>query len=166
MILPVGRPNQLKSNGFTLIELVLVASIILILVAVTAPQFRGPFQKIQLKNTCQNLVQLMRYAQARAVAERRLCRINFDLEEMSFWLTSADAAEAGKFSNIQGRWGRRFKFAQGVSVQLELEGEANEERFITFYPDGSQEKARVQITDRAGETFTITTQRNVQVIQE
>ncbi|UCB56655.1 MAG: prepilin-type N-terminal cleavage/methylation domain-containing protein [Candidatus Omnitrophota bacterium] len=67
-----------NKSGFTFIELVLVTLIILIVAGLAAPLFRRPFSSIQLKNTSQGIVNLLRYAQARSIAEREIQRIDFD----------------------------------------------------------------------------------------
>lgn len=163
MILRIGkRSQQQKNNGFTFIELVLVTIIILVLVGLSAPLFRRPFSNIQLKNTCQELVQLMRYAQTKAIAERKFCRINFDFAKGSFWLTVQDEASAGGFARIKGRWGKRFNLPAGISI-VPLEGALMGEGvdYIVFYPDGSCDQTQIKISSNRGTSLTITTQKNV-----
>ena len=163
MILPIGKRSQPKNKGFTFIELVLVVIIILVLVGLSIPQFRRPFTSIQLRNTCQNLVQLMRYVQAKAIAERRFCRINFDFEKGTFWPTIEDDISPGKFKRINGKWGRTFKVPDGISIS----GDDSfvEASFVTFYPDGSSDKAKIEISDSKGKAFAITTQRAISYVE-
>lgn len=162
MISRIGKRIPLKSKGFTFIELVLVSIIILVLVGITAPQFRGPFHRIQLKNTCQSLVQLMRYIQGKSIAEKKFCRINFDFEQGTFWPTVEDEAHPGKFVRIKGKWGKTFKTTEGVSINALEDIPINEETsFITFYPDGTSDKAKIKISGSKGKAFTITTQRTI-----
>lgn len=180
MILPIGRRSQAKNKGFTppflltkrycesekagftFIELVLVTIIILVLVGLSTPLFRKPFRGIQLKNTCQDLVQLMRYAQARAVAERRFCRVNFNFDSNKFWLTIQSDSDPLEFKPLKERWGKTLRAPEGIFIDGELEGKIDDETsFITFYPDGSSDKAKIKISDNKGRTFSITTQRNI-----
>jgi len=153
MILRIGKRNQLKNKGFTFIELALVAIIILVLVGLSTPLFRRPFSSIQLKNTCQNIVQLIRYIQAKAIAERKFCQINFDFEKGIFWLTMEDDTSPGEFKRIKGKWGATFKVPDGISINSDTS-------FITFYPDGSSDQARIRIFDSKGKAFTVITQKN------
>lgn len=70
--------SKSRLSAFTLIELALVTVIILIIAGLSAPRLRRPFRSIQLKNTSQGIVNLLRYAQARSIAEREIQRIDFD----------------------------------------------------------------------------------------
>lgn len=147
------RYYEAERAGFTFIELVLVTVIILILVGLSTPLFKRPFSSIQLRNTCQDLVQLMRYVQTKSIAERKFCRINFDFEKGIFWPTVQDDTQPEKFVKIKGSQGMPFKVPLGISI----EGESS---FIAFYPDGTSDKADIKISDTRGKTFTVTTQRN------
>lgn len=158
MILPIGKRPQFKSRAFTFIELILVAALILVLVGASVPLFRKSFSGIQAKDTSQNVVQLMRYAQAKAIAERKLSRVNFDFIEGAFWLSVQDEASPQEFKRLKGKWGLTFKAPEGISI----EGEAS---FITFYPDGTSDKTKIEISDNKASSFTITTQRTIKYVE-
>lgn len=165
--MPIGKqkpPRNKGPSGFTLIELVLVCVIILILVSLSTPLFRKPFAGVRVRNTCRQLTHLMRYVQAKAIAERRLCRINFNFEQGSFWPVVEKDESPGEFERIEGKWGRTFDLPQGVSISgkiLSEAGKAGETLVIRFYPDGSSDKAEIKIFGSAEDVFTITTQRNI-----
>lgn len=157
----VRNPANLKfylqrkfKAGFTFIELVLVSIIIMVLVGLSAPVFKKPFNKIQLKNTSQDIAQLMRYLQTKAIAERRLYRINFDYQENIFWPTAQSQLHPADFEKMKERQGKTKRLADGLS----LEGETS---FITFYPDGSSDKAKIVISDTSGESLSICTQKHI-----
>jgi len=150
----IGKRPLLKNKGFTFVELILVTVIILVLVGLSTPLFRKPFRNIQLKNTCRNLVQLMRYGQAKTIAERRLSRVNLDVGKGIFWLTVQDDTSPAEFKRIKERRGRTFKIPDNISIDSEIS-------FITFYPDGSSDKAEIKISDNKGKAFIITTQRAI-----
>jgi len=176
MILPIGKRPQIKSRaftplqikdylsrerfvtGFTFIELILVAALILVLVGISVPLFRRSFSGIQAKDASQNVVQLMRYAQAKAIAERKLCRVNFDFIERAFWLSVQDETSPQEFKRLKGKWGLTFKAPEGISI----EGEAS---FVAFYPDGTSDKAKIKISDNKAATFTIITRRTIKYVQ-
>ena len=96
----------------------------------------------------------MRYVQAKAIAERKFCRINFDFGKGTFWPTVQDETSPTEFKKIKGRWGKTFRTPAGISIN----GESSS---ITFYPDGSSEKTEIKISNNEGKTFTITTQKNI-----
>lgn len=160
MMLRIGRPKTPKNRGFTFIELVLVSIIILVLVGLSTPLFRRSFSGVQLKQTCQNLTQLMRYLQAKAIAERNILRLNFDFAQGTFWPTVEDEESVGKFKRIKGRWGATVKAAEGVAIEALEEISVSEGvPYISFYPDGSSDKTKIKISDNKGKSFIITTQR-------
>jgi len=166
-ILPIGKQKPTRNkvpSGFTLIELVLVCVIILILVTLSTPLFRNPFAGVRAGNTCRQLSHLMRYVQAKAIAERRLCRINFNFEQGSFWPAVEKDESPGEFEPIKGKWGKTFDLPQGVSISGSGEafsGKAGESPVIRFYPDGSSDKAEIKIFGSDEDVFTVTTQRNI-----
>jgi Tfp pilus assembly protein FimT len=148
----------MKSRAFTFIELVLVATIILVLIGFVVPIFRKSFYNIKLRNTCQNIVQLMRYAQVQAIAERKFCKINFDFEKGTYQLTVADNNFPDEFKNIAGKWGNMFTVPESVSI-------SGENPFIIFYPDGNLDKVKITISDNETKTFTINAQRSIRCVQ-
>jgi Tfp pilus assembly protein FimT len=148
----------MRNKAFTFIELVLVTTIILVLIGLVVPAFRKSFYDIKLRDACQTMVQLMRYAQTQAIAERKFCKINFDFERGTYQLTVADDNLPDEFKNITGRWGNIFTVPEGISINGELP-------FIIFYPDGNLDKTKIVISDNEAKTFTINVQRNIHCVQ-
>ncbi len=144
--------------GFTFIELILVTTLLLILAGVSTPLFRKSLSGIQAKDTAQTLVQLMRYAQAKAIAERKLSQINFDFSEGSFWLTVQSEASPEEYIRPKGKWGAIVTAPEGISLEGETE-------LIVFYPDGTSDKAEIKISDQKGASFAISTQRTIRYVE-
>lgn len=162
MMSSIGRPKILENKGLTFIELILVAIIIFVLVGLSTPLFKTSFSGIQLKKTCQELIQLMRYAQAKSIAERGITRINLDFDKGTFWLSVQEDSASGKFKRLGGRWGKVFTIAQAITI--EPVGDLPEDQempCISFYPDGTSDKAKIKISDKKGKAFIITTQRTI-----
>jgi len=66
---PNRSPALRRSRGFTLIELMLVMSMLLIVLAVSFPSLRGFFRGRNLDSEARRFLSLTRYAQNRAVSE-------------------------------------------------------------------------------------------------
>ena len=148
--------------AFTFIELILVTLIILIFAGLSSPLFRRPFTNIQLKSTSQHLVQLMRRLQAKAVAERQFCRLNFDFTKNIFWPSvKIDNSGGVSFAEIKEKWGKPFRVPQGLSISS-IDKDIT---FITFYPDGSTDQAEIKISDNKGRVFTVSTQKHIGYIK-
>ena len=158
-MLLIGKALPRKNKGFTFIELALVAIIILVLAGLTPPIFRKSVSSIRLKTAAQEMVQLMRYARARALAQRRRLRINFDFEPAAYWLSAQDEKTPEEYKRITGRWGRTFRLPNNVSIDLEVD--KGRPGLIVFYPDATSDAARVKISDQNGRGFQITTHRKI-----
>lgn len=154
MISQTGKISLRQNRGFTFIELALATIVILILVGLATPLFRKPFSDLQLKNTGQTIVRLIRYAQAKAIAERRYTRINFDLDQGTFWSTVKNEDSLGQFQRIEGKWGQVFKAPKGTSIYLERP-------LITFYPDGSCDQTEIKLSDGKGKDLSISIEKNI-----
>ncbi len=150
MISPTGRrnpPHKPLSAGFTLVELMLVVTIISILIGLSTPLFRRTFRDIQLENTCLNLSKLMRYARERAIVERLRYRISFDEEMRAYWLEAELSPEPG-FQRIKGRLGK----ANPVPEDIKIKGQ---EREVTFYPDGEADQTSLYLMNSNGKVYTL-----------
>lgn len=160
MISLIGRLRQRRNKqgrqnaAFTFIELILVVVVILALLGMAVPLFRGVFTGVRLQDSCQYLVQLMRWTQAKSIAERRVYRINFDFEKGTFWLTAQDSEDNKKFSRIKGRWAKTHKLPEGITAE-------GENAIIAFYPDGTTDKKSIRLSDKRGDSFTITAKRRI-----
>lgn len=154
MISPIGKNKRsLSLTGFTLLELVLVALIILILIGISTPVFRGTFYDIQLEETSYNITKFMNYARAKAITERVNTRLNFDFTESKYWLTiSADPEDPENFTNIKGRLGRLYSVPSGVKI----EGESPS---VIFYPNGRSEDFELILTNKNDKKKSIEVKR-------
>ena len=121
MMLRIGRKIQIQQNklgrrgyflsiaAFTLIELIIVAAIILMLVAVSSPRFRSTFSDLELKDSSYSIGKIIKYAQKRAILEERKYRVIFDFENQSYRLLveSVDGFEGD--GEIMSRFGLEIK---------------------------------------------------------
>ncbi|MDD5680590.1 MAG: hypothetical protein PHI59_05070 [Candidatus Omnitrophica bacterium] len=140
--LPSSKPDRLNSiKSFTLIELIIVASLILTLIAVSNPLFRATFKELELKDSAYNIGKMIRYAAASAVMEETRYKIIFDFDKKSYWLL-AETEKDGKteFERVNGRFKDKFYLPGDVFFK----GESNE--FI-FLPNGRCTKASVIVVD-------------------
>jgi len=150
MISPTGRknpPHKPLSAGFTLVELMLVVTIISILIGLSTPLFRRTFRDTRLENTCLNLSKLMRYARERAIGERLSHRISFDEEMRTYWL-EAELSPESDFQRIKGKPGKTNLVPEDITI----EGRGKE---VTFYPDGSADQTALYLMNSNERVYTI-----------
>ncbi len=155
--------------GFTLLELVVAISLILLITAIGAPSFRQLYEKSELQRVAGEFTNTLRYAQQRAVLERTPIRVVLDVDENTFWVPveqkedrrhyrSRSQRNRSRRSSV--RSGRRerireekatearlpeefiFEFVYKVSEDDEIRRGEGE---IYFYPDGSADAAYVTL---------------------
>jgi general secretion pathway protein H len=154
------RVLQRGQEGFTLIELGLVLLIISVIVALVVPRFRDQSHAELIAQT-RKLATTFRFLQQEAILNGRVYRLNFDLDQQRYFVTSADADEGvgGNFQQESGVVGKNF--ALPASMQIAdvdvpfLGGKMYEGiAFTHFYPDGYVDPTAVHL-DNGQEVYTL-----------
>ncbi|MBI3601488.1 MAG: prepilin-type N-terminal cleavage/methylation domain-containing protein [Candidatus Omnitrophica bacterium] len=136
-------PKRLEA-GFTLIELVLVASILLVLAGLSVPRFQRTFLSLSVKDSAFNLAKLITLARQEAVWERKNFKISFNVVKGQYQLWEIDESSVPlSYKKVAGRMGKLFALPRGVF----LKSSRNE---TVFYPDGHCDSVRVDMTDKEG----------------
>ncbi len=131
------------ASGFTLIELAIVASLILVLVVVSTPLFRTTFRGLELKDSAYNIAKIIRYAEASAVMEEKTYKIVFDFDKRAYWLLKESEKDSEKiFEKAQGRFGSKIFLPK----ELSFTSDKNE---LIFLPNGRSTKATISVVDKA-----------------
>lgn len=144
--------------GFTLIELILAAVVLLVIVGLAIPNFSHTYKNLQLKQCTDDIVYMMRYAQSRAIVKNNQMRIVFNDELTKYWLEEESdeetAGEQTEFKKFEGRLGRSRSVAGIINLELE-------ENQIFFYPDGTIDKQYIFVCSQnkadKEKCFTIST---------
>jgi Tfp pilus assembly protein FimT len=142
------RARRNRSRGFTLLELVFVAAILIIVSALAVPRFGKTFDLLRLQNFISDTVSFARYAQAKAITDGKVYRLVFDLEKKTLKIESDTGAEEGKWGVEKGKL-----IPDYVKVELQ-DGKVD----IKFYPDGTADKATVMVSVPSGKSYTILTE--------
>ncbi len=151
MISRIGRKRLNKESGFTLIELILVAAIIITLVAVSTPLFRKTFQGLQLKDTAYSIGKVIQYAQQRAIIEERKYKIVFFFESRGYQLYAwEETGEKKGFARAKGRFYNRFELPKDVKFR-------GEDDSILFLPNGRCDKITLYVVGKDKQTFAVKT---------
>jgi type II secretion system protein H len=140
-----------RASGFTLLEIILVMTILVLVVSMLAPSLRGFGIGRSTDNTARQLVSLAKYARSQAISEGRRYRLNFDAQNNAFWLT----AESGSaFAAPNNDFGRRIEAPEGVFIQTDLTQQPDGV-FVEFRPTGRTDAAHVSLTDKLGNTIQV-----------
>lgn len=121
------------TQGFTFVELVFIVALVVTVAAVSIPQFKRSFDSLVLQNFISDFTAFAGYAQAKAVSGGSEVSINIDLEQRL--LTAGEKQ-------------RRIP----DSVSVDLKGGAGK---VTFYPDGSSDKAEFGLGGRYDKKYTV-----------
>lgn len=138
-------------NGFTLLELIFVAVILIVITALAVPQFRGTFDYLQLQNFVSDTVSFAGYAQARAITGAEINRLVFDIEKKSLGVDTYTGVESGD-EGAKETW-EKIKYRRIPDfISIESEDSLNT---VRFYPDGTADKVTMKIGISSGKNFTI-----------
>jgi len=107
-----------------------VSVIILALLSLSMPLFRGTFNDLELKEAVSNISKLITFAQEKAIIDRRIYKISFDYTAGRYQLLRIEGEGQNiEFMSPKDRFGRVFYISRGI----EVEGDSSQ---ILFYPDG------------------------------
>lgn len=129
-------------RGFTLVEILLVILILGILAGAALPRFSRTYQQLQWQKATEDLRDLMRYAQSRAVTRSCPVRLEFNEDHLSYWLTQRSCGgedEAQEtFTRFPGRLGGTFAVPEAVTITPEAPQ-------VVFYLDGQMDKTEISV---------------------
>jgi general secretion pathway protein H len=136
---PLRAParRRRRSAGVTLLELLIVLSIMALIAAMTVPMLSGPVSGAALKGAAREVAAGLRYARSESVSTRRETRLVFDLEQRTFRID---------------RDARVHQLPKGVDLKLfTAQSDIADAKTgaIRFFPDGGSNGGRVTIA--AGE---------------
>jgi type II secretion system protein H len=106
------RFHSARRAAFTLLELILVMSLLAIVMAVAAPSLSGFFKGRTLDSEARRLLSLTRYAQSRAVSEGVPVQLWIDGQNRTYGLQADPAYVPGDAKAVQ------FEFAPDVQVEV------------------------------------------------
>ena len=124
----MNRTRRLKhftsETGFTLIEVMLVLTLIVILSTITMPSLRGFAGSTRLKSSASAIRDMLHFARDMAITEGTTYLVVFDLDQNRYWLASSeiflasdlDASLTTTSSNIVNQIDTRSSDASQPSV--------------------------------------------------
>jgi len=80
-------------HGFSLIELLCVLIMLAALAGMAVPSFVSSLREERLRSTTRNIISMTRLARGRAVNRAHVVRLNFDLEQRTYFLTELEETQ-------------------------------------------------------------------------
>lgn len=168
-----GCLRRRKKRGFTLIELMVVLTLIAIMSAMILPEMRGTYDDALLRSTGRNLITAFNLAYSRSVSANEIHRVRLDQKEGRYIIeTRGRDAEGGRgFKPVRGIPGGDGPLDRRVQIEIgPPSGDQSEPvvedaaapifetgaetggpmAFISFYPDGTADARDVVLKDREG----------------
>lgn len=151
-----------KRLGFTLLELMIVVSLLAVLTAMVTPVFSGTFRGIEAENEARNLVSFMEYAQNRAVTDAKEYRVFLVPEAGLYWMEKAEGrgGAAVEFVMVDEAEVDEVRLPELVQLVLPRARQymGKQIHYVSFYPNGMCDDAMVAMQNVDDETvFVITT---------
>ncbi|HUT29279.1 MAG TPA: GspH/FimT family pseudopilin [Sedimentisphaerales bacterium] len=143
---------KVRHQGFTLLELILVMVILSTVLAMAAPSLRGFFASRQMQDAAAQLLTLTQLARSQAVCEGTGYRLNLDVEQGQYWLTSW---QSGAFEKIKTEFGQVFTLPKDTVMELYGVERQGSEIFVSFAPQGTSSAARIRLVDRRGKIVDV-----------
>lgn len=140
-----------SASGFTLMELIVVTTILATMSMAVYPAFHGALDSIKREGAIDNLVATLQFAQSSAINEGVEYRVYLDPDSNSFWIARRELTQTDegritpvlivsgdvqvlpsdlRFERLKARRDRSFENAY----------------YVSFYPSGARDEALIPIT--------------------
>jgi len=148
----IGKNNY----GFTLIELAMVISLLLLITAAITPSLKRYKISYELKSTARELISIINYTHICAVTHRKKYRINFQLDKNQYWISKEDN---NIYYPLGTEYGKPKELPEGVIIErinMPEENKTTGLAHLLFMPNGISQNVTIYLKNSLGEFYTIT----------
>lgn len=155
-----ARAFSAPSSGFTLLELTVVLFIIGLLVTVAMPRL-GDLGGARLDASARRLAALVRYLSGEAAFSSQIYRLNYDLDQRTYWVTVLTATRGvAEFTADSSPLSRPVQLPPTIAfadVQAPGIGRVSTGQVYThFYPQGYADPTVIHLRDQHARMVTVT----------
>ena len=147
-------------RGFTLVEMMLVITIMAIMLGTVAPNFKPFLEGTTLKNAANTLSHLVRYARSLAVERSASTQLTFDTDT-GIILLSVES-DPLNFPGIYEPVPLPVSYPKEYRTQIAIAGIVKqslsgslEENVVNFLSDGTSSDTLIYLVDRCERTYTV-----------
>jgi general secretion pathway protein H len=146
---------KLKSNGFTLIEIIIVLLIIGIAFGTVAVLFHYRGSQVEISTFVKEISATLRFARSRAVSEKKVYSFEISTKDRTYGLyyyeTDSETGEEVKNNVVQ--------LTIPDSLFINVKDVPDESISIDFFPLGNSTGATIEVSNQDGKTFFIIVNR-------
>ena len=151
----IRRRGRLHGGGFTIIELMLVVSIIALLAGASGAMYFGTYKRMLVEKAARDVLLAAKYARVIAIEKQTRCKLILDNTNNRYLLTvpGADSQTDSAENVITDQYAKPRQFAGDVKfeeIQITSRaraGDIGDEGVIIFRPNGTADMAVLQIGD-------------------
>lgn len=163
---PKARPSQgtkvyraaaTSCLGFSLLELILVMTIIAIIAVAVVPVFRGTLASVQTEHGVRDMVATVRYAQERAVTDSLEYRLYLDPEKGEYYLMRLEGYDEDNekvFEPLEESIGGVMPLPKrmGMKRPRARKDRDRDAYYVAFFPSGACDDVTIDLEreDRSG----------------
>ena len=140
-------------EGFTLVELMIVLTLLAIMALGVAPVFRGSFARVRADHAARDLFAEIKAAQERAVSEGVEYRVYFNLKENTYWPARPGLSKDGEpgFVPVEtpGEDPIRAPDRLVIADVKGRKGGPGGAVYLAFYPSGVGDAGEITLHDKA-----------------
>ena len=148
-----------RRRGFTLLELLIVITIVAVVVAVGLPRFESAFD-VQIKSAIRKLIGTVRYSFYESAIRKGYYRLFYDIDNQGYYVRRLGTT--GEFLQDDSTLVQDEKLPEGIYftdvVTLHSGKEDKGAPFTQFFPNGFAELTVIHLRDDYGAQYTLLVQ--------
>jgi prepilin-type N-terminal cleavage/methylation domain-containing protein len=161
----IDRRIVLRESGFTLIELIIVVTILAMLSVGVVPVFNGSFRGLESDHGVRDFAAMVRYAEERAITAGVEYRLYIYTDENSYGLQHLVKmdGEDKVFEPVTVQRQKTVKLPRTLTFK---NPRAKKDRkgggyYVAFYPSGACDDARINISSSEGKSYYVDTKGGI-----
>src|SRR6185436_3586966 len=146
-----ARDRVMRRRGFTLVELMIVMTLIAIMALAAMPVFRGTFSTTRADHAARDLFAEMKAAQQGAVTGAVEYRVYFDKKHNSYWSARPGVTKDGRrgYLPVDVPGGESIRVPDRLKIS-DIKGRkaaSGDAYYLAFYPSGACDAGKVTLLD-------------------